>query len=157
MQPNALPTGDNDAEPGNAPTDTAHTHRASAAEIVGVLLGVIILCGLVYLVAVQRRAGGAGADAAGAGDASRGTFDMAASKSVTVSGFVNGVYDSTPTPTTAIAAEYVAPGDATGAGAEDAPVYALPVEEAFAGFGGGESSTEPGVTVAGASGEGVML
>ena len=55
------------------------------------------------------------------------------------------------------AAEYVALADAAGAGAEDAPVYALPVEETFAGFGGGESSTEPGITVAGTSGDGVML
>eukprot|EP00729_Bicosta_minor_P008893 gene8893-9020_t len=69
VQPNPPPTGDKDAEPEKTATDTLHKHPASAVEIVGILLGVIILCGIAYQVAVQRRAGRAGPDAAGAGDA----------------------------------------------------------------------------------------
>ena len=126
VQTNPAPTGDSKGEEsGNAALDALHKRPASAGEVVGIVLGVILLCGIVFQIAVQRRAGaGAGAGAGMAADGSttpercsnckaktqfcacqvrRGTLDMAASKTVTVSSFVNDMYDSTPTSTTAIA------------------------------------------------------
>ena len=128
VQTNPPPTGEKDADSLNAATDTLHKNPVSAGEVVGILLGVIILCGIAFIIVVQRRADGADVSA-GAGTAAtssatpdrcsnckaktqfctcevrRGTLDMAANKSVTVSGFVNDMYDSTPTSTTAIADE----------------------------------------------------
>jgi len=88
VQTNPPPTGDKDAESGNSATDTLHKHPG---EVVGIVLGVIILCGIMYQIVDQRRA---------------------ASKSATVSGFGNDMFDSTltsvDTSTTAAAAGYLA-------------------------------------------------
>jgi len=115
------------SESEKAATDALDKHPVRAGEVVGIVLGVIILCGIVFIIVVLRRGGGADVGAGGAsGDSStilercsnckaktqfctcevrRGTLDMAASKSVTVSGFVNDMYDATPTSTTATADE----------------------------------------------------
>lgn len=128
-QTNSPPTGKITAAPENAVTETLHKHPVSAGGVVGIVFGVIILCGMVYLIAVQRCAS-AGAGAGGAvgmaADGStmpercskckaktqfctcqvrRGTLDMAASKSTTASSFVNDMYDATLASTTAIADE----------------------------------------------------
>ena len=121
VQTNPPPTGEKDADSGNAATDRLHKYPVRAGEVVGIMLGAILLCGMVFQIVIQRRAGGA--DAGGAGMAAngaatpercsnckaktqfctcqvrRGTVDMAVSKSVTVSGFANDVYDSTLTTT----------------------------------------------------------
>jgi len=119
--------GGEKAESEKAATDALDKHPVRAGEVVGIVLGVIILCGIVFIIVVLRRGGGADVGAGGAsGDSStilercsnckaktqfctcevrRGTLDMAASKSVTVSGFVNVMYDATPTSTTATADE----------------------------------------------------
>ena len=120
--------------------------NSSSSTVAGVFLIIIlvaVILSIVYLLVPKCSMPTDGKDAA--------LPTQAEKKSKEVVAFVNPVYQEDPGAGSALIS------GSTGAGAEDAPVYALPVEESFAGFGGGESSTEQGVTLAGASGDGVNL
>ena len=148
-------SGPKGKESGNSAIDSLHKHPIRTTEIVGIVLGFLLLCGLVYQTVVQRRSGspdGGGSGGGGGGGHGRGN----GGGSLTVSSFENGMYDATldATPTTAIADEglYDEPPPsganefatsssnppASGTASNERPI---PHEQPYANAGAGSSTT----------------